>query len=146
MNRRQFVHLASTAAAGWVASTGISRAASGHEGHAHGAAAVASPLAEAFGACAATSSQCIAHCQKQLATGDKSMAECLKTSLDCDAICEAVAKLARFDSAQAPVFARAAIPAMKACAEACKPHAEHHAACKACYDACNAAIGAANAA
>lgn len=103
-------------------------------------------MAKAFSACAAASSECIAHCQKSLATGDKSMADCLRTSLDCDALCEAVAKLARYESAQAPAIAKAAIPAMKACADACKPHVEHHAVCKSCFDACNAAVSAANAA
>lgn len=145
MDRRQF--LSATVAAAGTGLIGTAQAADDpHAGHVHGAAPARSPLASVFAACAAASSECVAHCQQQLATGDKAMAQCLKTSLDCDAICEAVAKLARYGSAQAPAFAKASIPAMQACAEACKPHVAHHAVCKTCYDSCQAAISAATAA
>lgn len=151
MNRRQFLLEVSAASAVLSGAVGAATAAESggqpsHNHHGGTAAAPESALATAFDACAAASNACIAHCQKTLATGDKSMAECLRTSLDCDALCEVVAKLARYDSAQAPAIAKASIPAMKACADACKPHIEHHAVCKTCFDACNAAIGAAKAA
>lgn len=152
VNRRQFLLEVSAATAVLSAVPTLARAAGpdAHKGHQHQggsatAGATESALAKAFDACAAAATACIAHCQKSLATGDKMMAECLKTALDCDALCEAVAKLARYESAQAPAIAKASIPAMKACADACKPHVEHHAVCKTCFDACNEAVSAANA-
>ena len=148
MDRRQFLlnSITLAAASSLAATAAQAKDVDAHKGHhEHDAAAGDSALAKAFDECAATTTACIAHCQKQLATGDKSMADCLKTALDCDALCEAVAKLARYDSAQAPAIAKASIPAMKACADACKPHVEHHAVCKACFDACNTAVNAANA-
>lgn len=102
-------------------------------------------LATSFSDCAAAAEDCISHCQRVLATGDKSLADCLKTALACDTACIAVARLARLDSEFAPAFATASIAAMEACAAACKPHVEHHAICKACYEACGNAISAARA-
>ena len=144
MNRRTFLTSSAGFAVGasTLASTAIA-AEPAHQHHAGGSDGRYSSLATVFAACAATSLDCVAHCQTVLATGDKSMAECLKTSLDCDAICEAVAKLSRFNSDFAPTLAKQSIPVMSACADACKPHIEHHAVCKTCYDACNATIAAA---
>ncbi|ROH92041.1 Csp1 family four helix bundle copper storage protein [Stagnimonas aquatica] len=122
-------------------------AAADHPGH-HGVGAGTgryAALAQAFASCAGTATECVSHCQRLLAEGDTMMGDCLKTSLACDAICPAVARLARLESDQAPVFAKAAIPAMQACMDACKPHIEHHAFCKACFEACGAAVAAAQA-
>lgn len=120
-------------------------AANPHEGH-HGTdVGRYAGLVQAFAICGAAATECVAHCQKLLAEGDKMMGECLKTSLACDALCPTVARLARLDSDQAPAIAKAAMPAMQACIEACKPHIEHHAFCKVCYEACGAAMAAARA-
>jgi len=102
-------------------------------------------LAATFSDCAAAAEDCIAHCQSVLATGDKSLGECLKTALACDTSCVAVARLARLDSEFTAGFAKASIAVMEACAAACKPHVEHHAICKACFDACGKTISAAKA-
>ncbi len=97
-------------------------------------------LATAYGDCAAAAQACISHCQSVLATGDKSLGDCLKAVLDTDAIATAVARLARYDSAWAPVIAKQSISVLDACIEACRPHVGHHAVCKACSDACKNAI------
>lgn len=116
-----------------------------HEGHSGTDVGRYAALVQAFAICGAAATECVAHCQSLLASGDKSMGECLKTSLACDALCPTVARLARLNSDHAPAIAKASIAAMQACAEACKPHIEHHAFCKVCYDACGAAIAAAKA-
>lgn len=97
-------------------------------------------LAEAFADCAAAAQACAHHCQTQLATGDSMLGECLKTVLDTDAVATAVARLARYDSAWAPVLAKQAIAVLDVCIEACRPHVGHHAECRACSDACKNAI------
>lgn len=143
MDRRAFLAAASGAATGLVATQALGAGTtSEHAHHAAPASLRYADLASVYSVCAAASAECIAHCQRILATGDKSMAECLKTALDCSAVCDAIAKLARFDSDFAPKLAAQAVPVMDACAKACKPHVEHHAICKACFDACNAAIKA----
>jgi len=113
-----------------------------HAHHAHGAVGEArfAALAGAYGDCAAASQACISHCQSVLAAGDKSLGDCLKAVLDTDAVATAVARLARYDSAWAPVIAKQSISVLDACIEACRPHVAHHAACRACSDACKNAI------
>lgn len=103
-------------------------------------------LATAFSACAAAAQVCIGHCQMRLATGDGRLADCLRTALDCDAIASAVARLARNDSAWAPVVAKQSISLLDACVEACRPHRAMHPACQACFEACGKAIAATRAA
>lgn len=149
MNRRQFTRAATGLAA--LAATAVARAAEpvdapfvdpAHAGHHRDpdAAARQAALAAAWGDCAAAAQACASHCQRLLATGDKMLGECLKAVLDADAVATAVARLARYDSAWAPVMARSAIAALDVCIEACRPHVGHHAECKACSDACKRAI------
>lgn len=96
-----------------------------------------------FQACTAATATCIAHCQVMLATGDKAMAECLRTALDCDITCNAALRAATLNSDFTPALLKTAIGAMEACVKACKPHVNHHMECAACHDACLAAIAAA---
>jgi len=150
MQRRDFTLglFAAAAAASGLAHAGKDKASkplvADHPDH-HGTGRYAA-LAQAFASCAATATECVSHCQRLLAEGDTMMGDCLRTALACDAICPAVARLARLESDQAPAFAKAAIPSMQACMDACKPHIEHHAFCKACFEACGAAVAAAQAA
>lgn len=96
-----------------------------------------------FQACTAAAAACIDHCQILLSQGDKAMAACLRSALDCDVTCNAVLKAASLNSAFTPALARTAIDAMDACVKACKPHVAHHVECKNCHDACLSAIEAA---
>ncbi len=119
---------------------------SAHQGHAAADSAPAgryAALATVYADCAARATECITHCQSVLATGDKSLGDCLKTALACQTTCTAVAQLARLNSDFAPALARDTVPVMKACLDTCRPHIEHHAICKACFDACESAIKAA---
>ncbi len=96
-----------------------------------------------FQACSVAMGNCIAHCQVMLADGETSMAECLRTALDADVVCNATLRAATLNSKLTPALAAVAVTAMEACVVACKPHVGHHAECKACHDACVAAIAAA---
>jgi len=96
-----------------------------------------------FQACTVAMGNCIAHCQMMLADGDTSMADCLRTALDADVVCNATLRAASLNSKLTPALAAVAVTAMEACVAACKPHVEHHAECKACHDACVTAIAAA---
>lgn len=96
-----------------------------------------------FQACTVAMGNCIAHCQMMLADGDTSMADCLRTALDADVVCNATLRAATLNSTLTPALAGVSVTAMEACVAACKPHVAHHAECKACHDACVTAIAAA---
>ena len=141
MDRRSMLALAAGAAAALPAMAQTT----GHEHH-H-APAAATPrkfdaLMAAHQQCVSAAQVCINHCQTLLAQGDKVMAECLRTALDTEAVCATVAKMAGWNSKFAGTYAQQSITVMQACLEACKPHLEHHAECKACHDACVKAIDA----
>ena len=143
MNRRETLRWVGVAAA-MLGGAGA-RAASSPAGNVppagsdHGA--IIAPLQQ----CTAAVTACIAHCQRELAAGNRSMGECLRAALDCDVTCTALLRAAGLQSAFAPALARVAIDAMTTCVAACEPHVGHHAACKECHDACVAAITAARA-
>ncbi|MEY4767061.1 MAG: hypothetical protein RI907_3734 [Pseudomonadota bacterium] len=168
MDRRHFTRLSPLAALGlasvWAntssaAKTPAPAKPSDHLHH-HGAAASGASTAEApthegcmprrynaivapFQACTSAAAVCISHCQVLLAQGDKAMAECLRTALDCDVVCNAALKAANLNSDFTPALLKPSIEAMQACVKACHPHVDHHAECRACHDACLSAIAAA---
>jgi Cys-rich four helix bundle protein (predicted Tat secretion target) len=147
---------ATVVAASWAsaqAQTSAS-AANPHAHHDHGNAAAPKPsraaapkgldnLISAYQKCQVSARRCISHCQKLLASGDKSVGNCLRTALDVDVSCDAVLKLAGTESTFTAAYAKASLAVMQACVEACKEHIEHHAECKACHDGCLSAMAAA---
>lgn len=159
MQRRSLFRLSGATlalgAGGLWAARANAQTAAGHDhaGHDHAsmmAVAQASPakprkydsLVKPLADCSAAVQVCLNHCQVVLATGDKSMGDCLRTALDCDVVCGATLKAAGLNSAYTPALAKTAQAAMEACVKSCKPHIEHHAECKGCHDACLAAIDA----
>lgn len=155
LNRRNFLATSGGAAtAAVMAAAGV--VAAKEHGKDHGKAAPATKAAAAATAagtdalsqlaslaadCAVKADLCAAHCTKLLAGGDKEMAACLKTSLECTAACASVARLAAL-GAGAPAtaslkkLAAACADYCRACAKECEKHKDHHAECGACYDAC----------
>ena len=134
MNRRTVI-----GALGAMAAAGIAaRAQAEHEHHAgHGAGS--SPYAKlqvAASLCVANGQVCLAHCIRLLGQGDKGMADCAAAVDQMLAVCGALQDLAGQGSTLTPALARVALEACKRCGEACKPHIEHHAECKACYVSC----------
>lgn len=129
--------------------------AAGHEGHDHagaadGGAAVASDprlakIVETSLDCVKTGDACIRHCVERLGGGDTALKECLQTALDMTSVCRSMAQLASQATAQTKTL-RAYVAACalycRDCAAACKKHADHHEACKACLESCNRCVEA----
>lgn len=136
------------AGAGVFAATALPAAASASSGHGphhegHGAAAPDRPhgdLAHAIAGCLEAGEVCRQHCLDILTAGDTSMAACAVAVADMLAVCEATRALALANSPILPELRVACRKACTACEEACRKHAEHHAACKGCADACAATL------
>ncbi|MDQ3235248.1 MAG: Csp1 family four helix bundle copper storage protein [Pseudobdellovibrionaceae bacterium] len=95
-----------------------------------------SKLADTAHACVKTGLICMSHCQKELAQGNKSMAECLKSVMELVAACESLEKLALYGSAHTRDFAKVTAKICADCAKICEKHAQHMEICKACMEAC----------
>lgn len=120
------------------AAEGTGKAASG-KGAANHAALV--ELAKTASDCVRTGEACAAHCQKELAKGNTSMAECDQRVHEMLALTRAMVSLAASDSALAAKLAPVCAEACKSCADACAEHKEHfshgmHLQCKECMEAC----------
>ena len=100
-----------------------------------GIAAVVASTAE----CQRAGRVCLAHCTNFLASGVSAMADCQRAVMNMLAVTAAMADVAGFDNAAPGNIAALAASCARfceSCAEACKPHADHHPECRACLDAC----------
>lgn len=102
-------------------------------------------LRKTAAACVEAGQACLSHCLALLAKGDTSMAECAGASREMLIICHAGATLAGTASKQLPAMAALCASVCEVCIAACKPHATHHAECKACLETCQATLAAARA-
>jgi Cys-rich four helix bundle protein (predicted Tat secretion target) len=110
-----------------------------------GLAGVPKSLLEAALDCVKTGNICLAHCERELATGNTSLADCQKNVMNVVAVCESLSKVAAFNNADVghlKAFVKACSAICEDCAKACEKHASHHAECKACYDSCKACSAA----
>jgi Cys-rich four helix bundle protein (predicted Tat secretion target) len=71
-----------------------------------------------------------------LATGDKSMGECAKTTSEMVAVCGALLALAAQGAPSLPKFATVCLEVCRRCEAECRRHA--HPPCKDCAAACAA--------
>lgn len=113
-----------------------SRALAQHQGHGHQHAAKYGALLAAAADCTAKGDVCLAHCIQLMGDGDKSMGECAAAVNQMLALCAALQKLSSQGSPMVPALAKVALDGCNTCAQACKPHIEKHAECKACRDSC----------
>lgn len=153
MDRRDFLTGAVTTAIALSGAVASSRA-DAHDEHAHeaaagGAAAQSDPrlakIVETSLDCVKTGDACIRHCVELLGGGNTALKECLQTALDMTAVCRSMAQLASQATAQTKTlraYVAACAQYCRDCAAACKKHAEHHAACKACLESCNRCVEA----
>lgn len=141
MNRRYAINALSLATlAGLLRTAGAAQ----HEHHMHAAQAGAQgpacgryqALVAAAADCVVKGQSCLAHCMRLLSSGDKSLAACAEKVSQVLPLCTALQGLGAQESPLTPRLAKVALDACTECAEACKPHVEHHVECKACYDAC----------
>lgn len=98
-------------------------------------------VAPLLGDCMQKAMACAAHCETELAAGNKDMAECARAVTDMLALVTALAPLVARESELDGKLAAVCADACAACAKACKAHEPHfahgmHMACKACMEAC----------
>lgn len=142
MDRREIIGMLGAASLAGVALS----ARAGHEHHAHGSPSGSvgwvafQPLRDAAGHCVTTGQVCLSHCVRLLAEGDRSMGECAAAVNQMLALCTALQGLASQGSPLTPALAKVALEGCTQCADACRPHVDHHAACRACFDACGDCI------
>ena len=91
--------------------------------------------------CLVKAQACAAHCERELANGNKEMAQCARAVADMLALCGALAPLVAHESNLDGKLAAVCAEACAACATACNAHAAHfahgmHMECKACAEAC----------
>ena len=98
-------------------------------------------VARTASACVAAGETCVAHCTRELAAGNTSMANCNARVHEMLATCRAILSLASSGSSLTKAMAAVCADACKNCAEACAEHKSHwahgmHLECKACYESC----------
>ncbi|HPH67362.1 MAG TPA: Csp1 family four helix bundle copper storage protein [Kofleriaceae bacterium] len=92
--------------------------------------------------CLVKAQACAAHCERELANGNKDMAQCARAVADMLALCGALAPLVARESNLDAKLAVVCADACAACVTACNAHAAHfahgmHLECKACGEACS---------
>ena len=135
IRRRELIAGLTLAAAALAAGTAQAAPAAPTASPAPGLAAVTTSTAE----CQRAGRVCLAHCTDFLADGMAAMADCQRAVMNMLAVTGAMADVAGYGNAAAPDIAALAASCARfcdTCAEACRPHATHHAECKACMDAC----------
>lgn len=147
MERRDFVKTGLAGAAAGLMSSSVVNA----QDHQHAGEGKTKPVmpvmsdelkkvAEAAHACVNTATACIAECNRVLATGEGSMADCQQAVLSMISVCEATASNTRMNLVDNELM-RNLIGVCEEfcdyCADACEAHAEHYTECKNCMDSCN---------
>jgi len=102
-------------------------------GHAHGGDPA---LADAAQQCIGKGEACIAHCIGMVQGGDTSMAGCLRTVHDMQAVMHGLAAAASGGSKHLAALARVAAEFCKDCELECRKHEAKHPVCKECAEAC----------
>jgi Cys-rich four helix bundle protein (predicted Tat secretion target) len=143
MNRRDLSGVGATAVAGAAMASSRLAFAAGKDtkGKAKAKESKYEDVIESASECIETGEQCLAHCLRELAKGNKDMAECAYSVSEMLATCKAIVTLASLESEFAKEVGIACMKACKKCKEACEKHKEHfahnmHLECKACADAC----------
>lgn len=95
---------------------------------------------QAAGTCVTAGTQCLQHCLTLLGKGDSSLGECAQAVNQMLAVCKVVGPLAAADSKYLKAMARLCVDVCTDCEQACRPHVDHHAVCKACAEACLATV------
>lgn len=102
------------------------------------AGATKGSLAAAAADCSLKSQACLDHCLVMLGHGDQTLAECANLTIQVQAICSSLQRLAVSNSRYLPQLAQLAQQACRDCAAECRKHAENHETCKACMQSCEA--------
>ena len=95
-------------------------------------------LVELGSACIQVGEECQAHCFKELAAGDTSLAGCARSVTMMLAMCRALVTAAAQGSPRLKDVARVCGQVCRDCEKECKPHAGHHDICRRCMESCRA--------
>jgi len=90
--------------------------------------------------CVKHANACLAECNRALAQGESSMAECQEAVLSMISVCEAAATNATFNLVDRKLLSnliKVCGEFCEYCSKACEPHAEHYAECKNCMESCD---------
>lgn len=90
--------------------------------------------------CVAKGEACVPHCVDLMATGDTSLADCLRSVSAMMPLCSAAARFAALDAPRLKAVAKLCGDICDDCEKVCRKHAEHHQVCKACADSCAAFV------
>jgi len=133
MKRREII-----AAGAGILSSGIlsSSAAQGAKTNGAAGSVDSNPLIEVATSCVKTGEICRQHCVDLLSSGDKSLAECLKSVNEMLTMCKALLELSAQKSSHLAKFAAICEDVCKTCEKACRVHEAHHPPCKNCAEAC----------
>lgn len=142
MNRKQFVQNIATA----VAVSGVLSSLSA-EDHKHEGTNTMSESKSKYGKammaamhCQLAAEICLSHCITEMGKGDKTLANCAKSTKEVIAVCQSFVTLASQSSGFTKKLANLCIEICEVCAKECEKHASHHQICKECRDSCLACI------
>jgi len=136
MNRRELL----VATGALTAAAAVKAAPDG--GAATGGTPAGTGLVETASACIEAGELCHAHCLRQFAAGDTSLAKCDQSVTMMLAMCRALVVAAAQGSSRLKEVARVCGEVCRDCEAACKPHAGHHDVCRRCMEACRACAAA----
>lgn len=146
VNRREILLGAGAVGAGLMVSTLNSQTLHAAESHAahtmhHGAEPHPhAALVESAMDCVANGAICLDECIVLLATGNPSMAACIRAVSEMMPACDALARLAALRSPHLKKMAAICIDICEACEKQCKIHADKHWQCRKCMESCQHCI------
>lgn len=145
LNRRQLIKGAVAASAVMGAALSTKSAIAGddkHDHHAHHAKNKNKNVVEAALECQEDGQACLDHCFILLKDGDTSIAKCAETVTEMLVMCEALAKMASYQSSHLKDFAKVCAAVCKDCKDECEEHSDKHVECKECAESCEECIKA----
>jgi Cys-rich four helix bundle protein (predicted Tat secretion target) len=94
-------------------------------------------LFDSLQGCIRAAELCQAHCQRMLAAGNSSIADCSQAVNALLPACQALAVLTVQRSSYLPRYAALTRDMCLACEKECRKHASEHTECRNCADACS---------
>lgn len=106
-----------------------------HSHHHHQITKINKALVNIANECRQHGDECIDHCIELFKAGDTTVAKCAETVNEMIVMCNALAKMATYQSEQLVAVAKICIDVCQVCADECGKHSKHP-QCKACEESC----------
>lgn len=145
LNRRDLIKsamLASAAIGATVSAKSVIAGDDKHDHHAHHAKNKNTKVVDTALVCLKDGQACLDHCFILLKDGDTSMAKCAETVTEMLVMCDALAKMASYQSPHLKAFAKVCAAVCEDCKDECDEHADDHVECKQCSESCEDCIKA----